>query len=113
MVRVRRSDDLTFVRPGVMDEVVINANQLENSPDSTATALRQTTLPFTVDPMLSRFQVPEWWRNEKGLTKKNYTRLGAAYVKGTSIQIAAGPLLQTVPSDDEWRILAGNVVEYQ
>jgi hypothetical protein len=113
IVRVRQSDDLTFVRPGLMDEIIVNANQLENSPDSTATSLRQTALPFTVDPVLWRFQNPKWWRNEKGETKKNYTRLGAAYVRGTSIQIAAGPLLQTVPSDKEWAIIASNVIDYQ
>lgn len=113
IVRVRRSDDLTFVRPGVMDEILINANQLENSPDSTATALRQTTLPFTIDPVLWRFQIPERWRNDKGDTKKNYIRLGHAYVKGTGITIAAGPLLETIPSDAEWVTLARNVIAYQ
>jgi len=113
IVRVRRSEDLTFIRPGVMDEIVVNANQLENSPESTATALRETTLPYSIDPVLTRFQVPEWWKNDKGETKRNYARLGAAYVKGTSIEIAAGPLLQTVPNDKEWGILAANVIEYQ
>lgn len=113
ILRVRSSADLTFLRAGVMDEVVINANQVENSPDSTATALRQTTLPFAIDPVLWRFQVPERWINDKGETKKNYTRLGAAYVRGTGIKIADGPLLQTVPSDVEWRVLARNVVGYQ
>lgn len=113
IIRVRRSEDLTFIRPGVMDEIVVNANQLENSPESTATALRETTLPYSVDPVLTRFQLPEWWKNDKGETKRNYARLGAAYVKGTSIEIAAGPLLQTVPNDKEWRILAANVIEYQ
>jgi hypothetical protein len=113
MVRVRRSEDLTFIRPGLMDEVIINANHLENSLESTATALRETTLPYSIDPVLTRFQVPEWWKNDKGETKRNYARLGAAYVKGTSIEIAAGPLLKTVPSDKEWSILARNVIEYQ
>ncbi|MDQ6879438.1 MAG: hypothetical protein M3082_17430 [Candidatus Dormibacteraeota bacterium] len=96
-----------------MDEVLINANQLENSAQSTAACLQKTTLPFTVDPVLWRFQLPKWWRNEKGETKKNYRRLGDAYVRGTSIKIAAGPLLETVPSDGEWRTLAGNVMRYQ
>jgi len=53
-----------------VNEVIVNANQLENNPTSTATALRQTTLPFTVDPVLYRFQLPQWWRNQKGNTKK-------------------------------------------
>jgi hypothetical protein len=63
--------------------------------------------------MLTRFQVPEWWRNKRGQTKRNYSRLGAAYVAGTSIRIADGPLLQTVPDDGEWRLLANNVLRYQ
>lgn len=113
IVRVRSSDDLTFISAGLMDEVIVNANQLENSVQSTAAALWKTTLPFTVDPVLWRFQVPKWWRNDRGETKRNYTRLGAAYVKGTNIEVAAGPLLETVPSDQEWRTLAANVVAYQ
>jgi hypothetical protein len=113
LVRVRSSDDLTFVRAGLMDEVLMNANQLENSVQSTATALLNTTLPFSVDPVLWRFQVPEWWRNGKGETKKNYRRLAAEYARGTSIEVTAGGLLEVVASDDEWRRLARNVVEYQ
>jgi hypothetical protein len=101
IVRVRTSDDLRFIRAGVMDEVLVNANLLENCPESTATALRETTLPYSIDPMLTRFQMPAWWRNKKGETKRNYARLGAAYVKGTGVALAQGPLVQTVPSDDE------------
>ena len=96
-----------------MDEVVVNANQLENSAQSTAACLWKTTMPFAVDPVLWRFQVPKWWRNEKGETKRNYNRLATAYSKGTSIKMARGPLLETVASDDEWRILAANVIRYQ
>ncbi len=113
IVRVRKSDDLTFVRAGIMDELLINANQLENGPETTATALRQTTLPFSIDPVLTRFQMPQWWRNANGETKRNYTRLGAAYVKGTSIELPAGPLMEVVPTDQEWRTLARNVIDYQ
>ncbi|MGH7861212.1 MAG: hypothetical protein ACREOS_03135 [Candidatus Dormibacteraceae bacterium] len=113
VVRIRSSDDLHFVRPGLMDEVLVNANHLENSSVSTTTTLRESTVPFMVDPVLTRFQVPEWWRNQKGETKRNYTRLGGIYVAGTSIQIAEGPLLQTVPNDDEWRLLARNVLSYE
>lgn len=113
VVRIRTSDDLTYVSPGLMDEVLVNANQLENSAQSTAACLWKTTLPFAVDPVLWRFQVPRWWRNEKGETKRNYNRLAAAYSKDTSIKMAAGPLLETVASDDEWRTLAANVVRYQ
>jgi hypothetical protein len=96
-----------------MDEVMVNANLLEHCPDSTASALRLTTLPYSIDPVLTRFQMPEWWRNEKGETKRNYARLGAAYVRGTSVQIAAGPLVETVPTDDEWRTIGRNVIAYQ
>lgn len=113
IVRIRTSGDLTYMRPGLMDEVMVNANLLEHRPDSTASALRATTLPYCIDPVLTRFQVPEWWKNEKGETKRNYARLGAAYVHGTSVQIAAGPLVETVPTDDEWRTIAGNVIGYQ
>ena len=113
IVRVRTSDDLTYVSPGLMDEVIVNANQLENSAQSTAACLWKTTLPFAVDPVLWRFQVPRWWRNEKGETKRNYKRLAIAYSKDTSIKMTASPLLETVASDDEWRTLAANVIRYQ
>jgi hypothetical protein len=113
VVRIRRSDDLHFIRPGLMDEALINANHLENRSFSTTATLRETGLPFMVDPVLNRFQVPDWWRNERGETKRNYARLGAIYVGGTTIQIGAGPLLQTVPNDDEWRLVAKNVLNYQ
>jgi hypothetical protein len=113
IVRVRRSEDLRYIRPGVMDEVLVNANQLENSPDSTSTAISQAGVPYSIDPVLTRFQVPAWWQNDRGEDKQNYRRLGAAYVRGTNIQLPAGPLVQTVPSDADWRILAANVLAYQ
>jgi hypothetical protein len=113
IVRLRTTDDLRFLREGVMDATLINANQLENSPESTAAALRNTALPFSIDPMLTRFQVPAWWRNSKGENKRNYVRLGAAYIRGTSIQLPAGPLVQTVTSDEDWTSLARNVIAYQ
>ena len=113
VVRIRTSDDFNFMSPALMDEVMVNANLLEHLPDSTASALRMTTLPYSIDPVLTRFQMPAWWRNEKGETKRNYAHLGAAYVQGTSVQIAAGPLLETVPTDNEWRVIASNVISYQ
>jgi len=113
VVRVRTSDDLEFVRAGIMDEVLINANQLENSPESAAVALRRTTLPFSIDPMLYRFQKPGWWRNRKGNTKLNYARLGKHYLEGTSIELPAGPLVDIVPTDREWQALARNAIGYQ
>jgi len=96
-----------------MDEVFVNANQLENSPERTAAALRLTGLPFSVDPMLYRFQKPAWWRNAKGETKRNYARLGKEYVRGTAIQLPAGPLVEVVATEQDWRMLATNVIGYQ
>jgi hypothetical protein len=111
-VRLRRTEDLPFLRPGLLDELIVNANQLENSPQSTSAHLRQTGLPYMVDPMLWRLQVPAWWRNAKGDVKRNYRRLAKQYSHGTSIRMAEGPLLETVPSDTEWKQLAANVVKY-
>lgn len=113
IVRVRRTEDLTFVQPGLTDEIVVNANQLENSVQSTAACLLRTGFPFMVDPVLWRFQVPAWWRNDKGGLKRNYRRLGSAYARGTRIELPAGPLINTVSSDAEWRTLAQNAVSYQ
>ena len=113
IVRVRTPDDLRFVRDGLMDELLINANQLENGPESTAARLRKSALPFSIDPVLSRFQERAWWRNGKGEDKRNYVRLGAAYVKDTAIRLPAGPLVKTVGDDREWARLARNVVDYQ
>lgn len=113
IVRVRSSDDLTYLSQGLMDEVVVNANQLENSIQATAAALWKTTLPFSVDPVLWRFQVPAWSQKASGDTKRNYRRLGAAYTKGLGLTLGAAPLLDTVSTDDQWRRLAANVIAYQ
>lgn len=113
IVRIRSNDDLKYVNPSLMDEIIINANQLENSSQSTAAVLWDNHLPFSVDPILWRFQEPLSIRNRSGDTKRNYTRLGAAYAKGTDIRITAGPILYAAPSDDDWRTLASNVIEYQ
>ena len=113
IVRVRSSDDLTYIRKGLMDEVVVNANQLENSIQSTAACLWRSDLPFSVDPVLWRFQVPAWSRNAKGDTKRNYQRLGQKYGKGTDLALGSAPLLDTVSTDAQWRALAANVIAYQ
>ena len=39
IVRIRSTDDLQYVNPDVMDEVTINANQLENDIESAAVTL--------------------------------------------------------------------------
>jgi len=96
-----------------MDEVVVNANQLENSVQSTAACLWRTDLPYSVDPVLWRFQVPAWSRNAKGDTKRNYQRLGLEYSKGTDLILGSTPLLETVSTDEQWRALAANVIAYQ
>lgn len=113
IVRVRTTSDLKFVRPGLMDEILVNANQLENSVQSTATCLWMTTIPFAVDPVLWRFQVPAWWRRSDGNTKRNYAELGRAYTKGTDIRVASGPLADVVPTDTDWTTLAANVITYE
>jgi hypothetical protein len=113
LVRLRRTDDLMFLQPGLFDELLINANHLENSSESTVAHLWQTELPYMVDPVLWRFQVPAWWRNPQGENKRNYARLGRAYSAGTNFRIAEGPLLQTVPNDSEWERLSANVVRYE
>ncbi|HXY45874.1 MAG TPA: hypothetical protein VEH29_16930 [Acidimicrobiales bacterium] len=96
-----------------MDEIVVNANQLENSIQATTACLWRTTLPFSVDPVLWRFQEPAWTRNDDGETKRNYKRLGLAYGKGTGITLGAVPLLQAVGTDEQWRMIARNAVAYQ
>lgn len=113
IVRIRSSDDLTYVSQGLMDELVVNANQLENSILATTAALWKTTLPFSIDPVLWRFQVPAWSQKASGDTKRNYKRLGAAYTKGIGITLGAAPLLDTVSTDDQWCRLAANVIAYQ
>lgn len=113
IVRVRSSDDLTYVSQGLMDEVLVNANQLENSIQATTAALWKTTLPFSVDPVLWRFQVPAWSRNLKGDTKRNYKRLAAAYTKRLGVTLGSSPLLDMLSTADQWRSVAANAVAYQ
>jgi hypothetical protein len=95
------------------DELIVNANQLENSTQSTAAHLRGTGYGYMIDPVLWRFQVPEWRHNDKGETKRNYRRLAKRYSEGTSISMADGRLLDTIQSSHEWERLAGNIVGYQ
>lgn len=113
IVRVRSSDDLTYVHDGLMDEVMINANQLENSIQSCAAKLWNTTLPFSVDPVLWRFQVPAWSENGKGDTKRNYKRLGKAYARNLDVVLGTVPIRDVVQTDEQWGGIAANVVTYQ
>jgi hypothetical protein len=96
-----------------MDELVINANQLETSPDSSATALRRAALPFSIDPVLTRFQRADWTLNDKGEHKKNYLRLGREYFKGTGLWEPGRQIIVNGTVPDQWCVLAGNVIEYQ
>jgi hypothetical protein len=96
-----------------MDEVFVNANQIENSPDSTTTTLRQAALPFSIDPMLTRFQFPDSLRNEKGETKRNYKRLGAVYAQGTGVPVGSGSLIDMAMADETWTMIARNAIDYQ
>lgn len=113
IVRLRTSDDVTYIHSGLMDEVVVNANQLENSIQSTAAVLWKTTLPFSVDPVLWRFQLPAWSDNGKGDTKRNYKRLGVAYASGTDLTLGEAPLRDVVTDEEHWRVLGANVIRYQ
>lgn len=113
IVRVRTSDDLTYVSQGLMDELIVGANQLENSIQATAAALWKTTLPFSVDPVLWRFQLPTWTHNDSGATKRNYKRLAAAYTKGIGTTLGSAPMLDTISDPEDWRSLAANVIAYQ
>lgn len=112
-LRLRASDDLPFLQGGMCDELIVNANQLENSPESTAAHLRGTEYSYMVDPVLWRFQVPELWRNNTGETKRNYRRLARRYSEGTDIRMEECGLLDAVKTAAEWERLAANIVRYQ
>jgi hypothetical protein len=114
IMRVRCKADLEFMRDGLTDEVMINANLVENDPYSTAVRLRETNLPITIDPVLYRFQHPGWWRSsDTGKSKPNYQRLAAAYTKGMSVDLLSGSIASTVPDAQAWRALAANAITYQ
>lgn len=113
IMRLRRAADLRFARDGLTDEVLINANLLENDPVSLAATLQRSELPVSIDPVLYRFQRPEWWRGEKGKPKGNYVDLGRRYAEDTGIDLPSGPLIDNVPDGRVWRKLAANVSAYQ
>lgn len=113
IIRVRTPDDFDYVRSGLADEILVNANLLEHLPDSTARAVELAALPYSIDPLLTRFQLPAWWQNDQGETKRNYARLAEAYTDGTEVKLGSLPLLDSVKRDDDWRAIARNVVVYQ
>lgn len=112
-VRVRRTEDFQFLSGGMCDELLVNANQLENSPERTSAHLRTTGYRYMVDPVLWRFQIPAWWQNDKGELKRNYRRLAAQYADGTRISLGQGPALATVTERSDWERIAANIVHYQ
>lgn len=111
--RLRRSEDREFLRPGLCDGLLVNANQLENNPEGTTGYLEATGLPYIVDPMLWRLQIPAWWRNDKGDVKRNYARLASRYAEGTDVRMAEAALLESVQHEADWKRLAVNTVTYQ
>jgi hypothetical protein len=72
-----------------------------------------TGLPYLIDPMLWRLQVPQWWKNDKGDVKRNYARLAARYSAGTDVRMAETPLAQSVGDEAQWHRIAANIVQYQ
>jgi len=114
IVRVRTTDELrNFVRPGLLDEIVVNANLLEYSGRTLTALLQETSLPYSVDPVLWRLQMPEWSKNADGAPKRNYQRLAAHYAMGTGLALGPSPLVETVASNGQWQLIARNAIEYQ
>jgi len=112
-VRVRSTDDLTYIQPGLMDEVVINANQLENSLRSTIETLQGNNLPYSIDPVLWRFQTRGWVENQDGKVKRNYGSLGSQYFRHTDID-PSDCCLSELPGDSRtWTQISTNAVQYQ
>lgn len=113
LLRVRTVDDLAYARPGLQDELLINANLLEHQPQAAAAAIAAAGVPYAIDPLLTRFQLPGWWQDEEGEFKGNYVRLGRAYVAGTRVNLPSGPLKDHVSTEADWDQIALNVVRYQ
>jgi hypothetical protein len=114
IVRVRTTDDLrNFVKPGLLDEVVVNANLLESAERTLTALLQETSLPYSVDPMLWRLQMPEWSKNAAGGVKRNYQRLAEYYSIGTGLTLGLSRLTDTVATNKQWQMIARNAIEYQ
>ena len=79
LVRLRSDDDSEYLLPGALDGVLINANHLEHRPAQTIQAVVNRNIPFLIDPMLWRFQVPRWWQRTDGQVKRNFEKLGVLY----------------------------------
>jgi len=115
LLRVRQTEDFEYARPGLLDEILINANLLEFRPDSAVAAVSTASVPYSIDPLLTQFQLPGWWMNADGTLKGNhYLRLARAYFADTGIDLPTTPLVSAVGGRDEtWVRIAANVVRYQ
>jgi len=115
-LRIREVKDWQYVAesPGALDGVMINANVLEHRAAVFACRVADSSLPFMVDPVLWRFQVPAWWMRQDGVTtKSNFVELARRYSVGTGIHMGSQPLLNWVNTDSDWARLATNVVRYE
>jgi hypothetical protein len=114
LLRVRQTEDFEYARPGLLDELLINANLLEFRPDSAVAAVSAASVPYRIDPLLTRFQLPGWWMKADGTVKQNYRQLARAYFADTGIDLPTTPLVTAVGGRDEtWVRIAANVVAYQ
>jgi hypothetical protein len=113
-VRLRSADELGALTRAAPGAVVVNANLLEHRAARVSDWLADRGIPFLVDPVLWKFQVPSWWQREDGGLRRNFARLARSYGgAGTRLGVGLAPIMQIAPSDDEWRRLARNVIRYQ
>lgn len=113
VVRLRTTDDREYLVRRALDGVIVNANELENRAEASSSTLVDHRIPYLVDPMLWRFQVPDWWHRQDGRVKRNFKRLATRYTAGTDVVMARGPLMNEVTTEADWRGIAKNVVRYQ
>jgi hypothetical protein len=116
-IRVRQDSDHQYLayRPA-MDGLLINANQMEHHATATTALIHKLELPYLIDPMLWRFQVPSWWLRlddpTRPTVKVNFRNLADRYFADTAVGGAEGGL-PTNLADSDWRMIASNVVAYQ
>ena len=91
-VRLRTDEERQYIERDRADIVLVSANILEHHAAKFCHWLGDLSLPFIVDPMLWKFQVPAWWQNERGQLKNNFHRLARAYTDGTKVQMGRGPV---------------------
>jgi len=113
LVRLRSDDDSEYLLPGALDGVLINANHLEQRPAQTIQAVVNRNIPFLIDPMLSRFQVPNWSQRTDGQMKRNFEKLALLYTRDIGIRLGQQPIIDVIQDSKDWAKLASNVVSYQ